>query len=173
MRKISLYIPTLDDYWYEQKVKSDPSSMSYNAGYDVTYDGYHEDTGCIDFPKERWLDTYLKRINENRYLAYIKDRDIDAFVGYVNYQYNKNEDRYECGILIESKYRGMGYAQSALSLLCETAKNNGVKALYDNFEVDRGHTLKLFQAVGFEIVEEQRWKKFKQEVKGVLVKKVL
>ena len=40
-KNISLYIPTLEDYWYEQKVQSDPLSMDYNAGYDVSYFGYH------------------------------------------------------------------------------------------------------------------------------------
>ena len=54
MSRISLYIPSLDDYWYEQKLEEDPETMSYNAGYDVSYAGYHYDGGCIDFPKESW-----------------------------------------------------------------------------------------------------------------------
>lgn len=106
MKNIELYIPKLNDYWYEQKIQSDPSTMNYNAGYDVSYFGYHYDTGCIDFPKERWKETYNKRIKDNKFFAYIKDIDINEYVGYVNYHYNKNDDRYECGILIESKYRG-------------------------------------------------------------------
>ena len=44
--------PTIEEYNYEQKLLSDPETMSYNAGYEVTYQGYHYDTGCIDFPKE-------------------------------------------------------------------------------------------------------------------------
>ena len=47
------------------------------------------------------------------------------------------------------------------------------KELYDNFEIDREHTLKLFESVGFKIVEEQTWKKFGEVVKGVLVRKEL
>ena len=170
MKNISLYIPKLEDYWYEEKVQSDPLSMDYNAGYNVSYYGYHYDTGCIDFPKDRWKDKYNKRINENRYFAYIKDNDIDEFVGYVNYQYNKNEDRYECGILIEYKYRRKGYSKKALKLLCDEAKNNGIKELYDSFEIDRCNTLEIFKQVGFEIVEEQTWKKFDKDVNGVLVR---
>lgn len=50
---ISLYIPKVEDYWYEEKLQSDPNTMSYNAGYDVSYYEYHYDTGCIDFPKEK------------------------------------------------------------------------------------------------------------------------
>ena len=170
MKNITLYIPKIEDYWYEQKVQSDPLSMSYNAGYDVSYYGYHYDTGCIDFPKERWKETFDKRINENRYFAYIKDNDINEYIGYVNFQYNKNDDRYECGIVIESKYRGKGYAKKTLELLCDVAKKSGINELYDSFEIDRDNTLNVFKSVGFEVVEEQSWKKFSKEVKGVLVK---
>lgn len=109
MKNITLYVPLLEDYWYEQKIQADSLSMDYNAGYDVSYYGYNYDTGCIDFPEERWKEIYDSRIRENRYFAYIKDNDIDDYVGYVNYHYNKNDNRYECGIVIESKYRGKGY----------------------------------------------------------------
>ena len=50
---------------------------------------------------------------------------------------------------------------------------NGVKELYDNFEIDRGNTLDLFKSVGFEVVKEQSWKKFGKDAKGVLVRKEL
>lgn len=173
MKNISLYIPKLEDYWYEEKILSDEYSMSYNAGYDVFYFGYHYDTGCIDFPEYKWKEKYEKRINENMFFAYIKDNDINCFIGYVNYQYNKNDNRYDCGIVIESKYRGKGYSIEALKLLCETARNNGIKELYDNFEIDRNNTLYVFKQVGFEIVEEQPGKKFGKEVKSVLVKIML
>ena len=173
MKNISLYVPSLKDYWYEQKVQSDPLSMNYNSGYNVSYYGYHYDTGCIDFPEERWKETFEKRIKEKRYFAYIKDNDINEYVGYVNYHYNKGNNRYECGIVIESKYRGKGYSKIALQLLCNTAKKNGVKELYDNFEIDRDNVLNVFESIGFEIVEEQNWKRFNKTVKGVLVKIVL
>lgn len=138
--------------------------MDYNAGYDVSYYGYHYDTGCIDFSKEKWVETFNKRKNENIYFAYIQDPNIDEFVGYVNYQYNENDDRYECGILIDSKHRGMGYSKDALKLLCDEARKNEIKELYDNFEVDRGNTLNIFKQVGFEVVQEITWKKFGKDV---------
>lgn len=144
--------------------------MDYNAGYDVSYYGYHYDTECIDFSKEKWVETFNKRKNENIYFAYIQDPNIDEFVGYVNYQYNENDDRYECGILIDSKHRGMGYSKDALKLLCDEARKNEIKELYDNFEVDRGNTLNIFKQVGFEVVQEITWKKFGKDVDGVLVR---
>lgn len=170
MKNIMLYIPKLEDYWYEQKLQSDPETMKYNAGYDVSYYGYHYDTGCIDFPREKWEESYNRRIKENRYFAYVRDVDNNEFVGYVNYQYNKNEDRYYCGVVIENKYRGQGYAKIALKLLIKEAKKNNITTLYDNFEEDRINALNLFLSVGFKIVERQKWKKFGKEVNGILIK---
>ena len=170
MKNISLYVPQLKDYYYQEKIQSDALTMSYNAGYDVSYFGYHYDTGCIDFPNSRWNEVYEKRINENRYFAYIKDNDINEYIGYVYYNYNDEENRYECGILIEHKYRSKGYSKPSLMLLIEEARKNGIKELYDNFEIDRDNSLKLFLDVGFKIVEEKTWKKFDKEVKGVIVK---
>ena len=72
--------------------------------------------------------------------------------------------------MIDAKYRGKGYSKEALTLLCEEARKNGIKELYDSFEVNRGNTLKIFESVGFKIVNELTWKKFGKEVTGVEVK---
>lgn len=168
MNNVTLYVPKLEDYWYEQKLLNDPDTMGYNAGYEVSYDGYHYDTGCIDFPESKWEDTYNQRKLQNKYFAYIKDND--DFVGYVNYHYNSSDNRYDCGIVIESSKRGRGYSKIGLQLLCDKAKKDGVKELFDNFEKSRESAIKVFKSVGFEIVEEVKWKKFGKEVEGVLIK---
>lgn len=170
MKNISFYIPKIEDYWYEQKIQSDPETMSYNAGYDVSYDGYHYDTGCIDFDKDKWETVYNKRINSPNFFAYIKDNNIGIFVGYCNYHYNPQERRYECGIVIEAKHREKGYSKEVLKMLCEKAKKDGVDSLYDSFEVNRCNTLKVFEAIGFTVVEKIVWKKFGEDVDGVVVK---
>ena len=73
---LTIYKPELKDYWYEKKINEDANSMSYNAGYDVSYYGYHYDTGQIDFPENRWEEVYNKRKNDNkRFFAYLKDID--------------------------------------------------------------------------------------------------
>ena len=167
---LKFYIPSLKDYWYEQKIQSDKDTMSYNKGYSVSYDGYHYETGCIDFPKEQWEATYEKRKNSQNFFAYLEDVNIHQFVGYVNYHYNVKENRYECGIVIESVYRGKGYGRTGLKLLCEHAKHKGIKELYDTFEINRGNTLKMFEFLGFEIVEKSVWEKNHCQVQGVTVR---
>ena len=112
--KIYLKEPTLEEYWYEQQVLSDPLAMEYNAGWDVSYDGYHYDTGCIDFPKEKWNRDFEKRKELNRYFAYIVRKEDDKFIGYVNFHFNEKENKYECGVLVEPCHRGYGYGKEPL-----------------------------------------------------------
>lgn len=170
MKNITLIIPKLEDYHYEQKLNEDPTTMNYNAGYDLKIKGYHYDTGCIDFPKSSWKELYEKRIKEQRYFAYIKDCNLDKYVGTVNYQYNKETNHHECGIIIESQYRHQGYAKSALRLLMKEAYNNNIKYLYDNFETSRIEALKMFNDLGFEIVKKTTWKKFNKSEESVVLK---
>ncbi len=170
MKEISLYVPKLDDYWYEEKLLSDPETMEYNAGYDVSYNGYDYQTGCIAFPKDNWLAKFENRKNNKEYFAYIKDTNIDDFVGYVYYHYNKELNHYDCGILMEAQYRGQGYAKHALKLLCKTAKRNGISELYDNFETKRRAALKLFESARFKIIKVLTWKKFNKDVSGVIMR---
>ena len=145
--------------------------MEYNAGYNIDIEGYHYDTGCIDFPKDRWMDTYNKRKKNKVFVAYILDIEKNIFVGTVNYQYNKEKLRYECGIIIESKHRNRGYAKKALQELFKILKNNEIQDIYDSFEKDRKETYKLFISLGFEVVEENIINKFRKDIKNIVVRK--
>mgnify|MGYP002801625961 FL=1 len=143
-------------------------TMSYNKGY-------HYDTGCIDFEEKDLAKTYAKRHQKNIFLFYLKNTTTNEYVGYTNYTnyyYNEEEKRYECGILIEASKRGKGYAKEGLQLLCNEAKRNGIKALYDSFEKDRPG-IHIFKELGFQIIEEKTWLKDGQEVTGIIVCKEL
>ena len=102
----------------------------------------------------------------NQLLSYynIKNKLISS------HQYNEKDNRYECGVVIEASKRRNGYAKEGLKLLCNYAKEQGIKSLYDNFEIDRGIALQLFESVGFKVIEKTTWKKFNEEVEGVVVK---
>ena len=166
---LQLIVPAIDDYHYEETIYQDRDTMHYNAGYEVSYDGYHYDTGCIDFPKEVWKDQYEKRKKE--VFFYIQDGS--QYVGTASYLWDLKEKRYECSIIIDSEHRGCGYAKEALYQLCYEAKKRGVDSLYDTFEKEREDALRVFLDLGFEVVEETTWKKFHQEVDGVVVRRAL
>ncbi|MDD4187428.1 MAG: GNAT family N-acetyltransferase [Bacilli bacterium] len=167
VNKIYLKIPTLEEYWYEQKVLSDPLTMQYNAGWEVSYDGYDYDTGCIDFPENKWEKDYNRRLEKNRFFAYIIKKETEEFIGYVNFHYNITQDRYDCGIVIEHAFRGKGYAKDALIELCLTAFfDYKIDKIYDSFEEDR-EALILFEKIGFKVVNKYKSIRFKKEVDGI------
>ena len=66
MKNIELIIPKLEEYSYEQKLESEPKTMNYNAGYKVMYNGYHYDTGCIDFPNEESKKIDISHISKTK-----------------------------------------------------------------------------------------------------------
>ena len=48
--KIELYVPRPEELGFRQEMMADPDTMSYNAGWEVSFPGYHRESGCIDFP---------------------------------------------------------------------------------------------------------------------------
>ena len=161
MSNIELVVPNKEDMCYREKCMSDPETMSYNAGYDVSYDGYHYDTGCIDFPKEKWEDWYnVKMTNPNFYYAYIKDVDTNEYVGYLNFNLDSNTGHATMGIVIESTHRGKGYMKPALIRMINVAKAKGVKVLTDTVPENRVGALNVFYSLGFVINSQFDGSKF-------------
>lgn len=139
MEQLALYIPRLEDLWFRQKMLSDPDTMSYNANWNVSYDGYRRDTGCIDFPESQWADWYAGWIGqEDCFYAYIRRCSDGAWIGDVNFHYTPEKDWWDMGIVICAPYRGMGYATPAMKLMLEQAfRVRGINRLHNDFEAAR------------------------------------
>lgn len=130
---------------------ADPATMAYNRGY-APFEGYHPDTGCIDFPREDWENWYQYFIGQEpeRFYAYVRRKEDGAFLGEVNVHLENHGEWYDMGIVIEAKYRGMGYSKEALSLLLEYAfKTLGAQAVHNDFEETRTAAVKTHLACGF------------------------
>ena len=152
MVKLELYIPKLEDLWFYQKMTSDPETMSYNAGWDVEYDGYHRDTGCVDYPDEVLPSWYEDMIGHepDRFYAYIKRSSDGAWIGDVNFHYTPDKDWWDMGIVIYAPYRGKGYAVPALKLLLDHAfRDCGISRLHNDFESTRDVAWAIHRKVGF------------------------
>lgn len=169
---VDLYVPSLEDLWFREVCMSDQKTMSYNAGYDVHYDGYHYDTGCIDFPKAKWQQWIDEKLNSpNFFYAYIVSNN--QFVGYVNFNKNPDTNTATMGIVIKSEHQSKGYMRPAMKKLFEKAKDYGVKYLIDTVPENRTHALKVFYDLGFEKTGEFVSKKFnKKEIVTEISKKV-
>lgn len=160
--RLHLYTPKMEDLWYRKRILSDPDTMSYNKGYHLRTDHYNNDTGCIVFPESEWHDwfAWFVRGAPNRYYAYIVRNEDNVFIGEVNLHMSTQGDWYDMGIVIESKYRGLGYAVEALQLLLRQAfEVFHANAVHNDFESVRGSAVKAHLSAGF-----SKWK----EENGIL-----
>lgn len=142
---LQIYTPQLEDLWFRQSMMSDEETMSYN----------HAWGGTIPFPKESWEDWYdywvVNHENE-RFYRYLKD-DKMGFVGEIAYHLDEETEQYMANVIVKAEYRGNGFGNQGLKLLCCSAKENGVTILYDDIAIDNS-AVALFLKNGFE--EEYR-----------------
>ena len=152
-KEVYLKVPTSEELWFRKKCMEDPNTMNYNAGYDLSFEGYHYDTGCIDFPQEKWQKWHDEKIkNNDLFFAYIVDKHTNEFIGYVNYK--KQQTNHSMGIVIHSDFQGQGYMKVSLQELINHAKEHGVKELWDSVPLERTRAIECFKHLGFEIVNE-------------------
>lgn len=138
---LRLYKPKLENLGYRQALLSDKSTMSYNESW----------SGTIDFPKENWETWYKRWVladESDRYYRTLYSEDVQGFVGEVAYHYDTSYRAHMVNILVEAKYRGLGYGKEGLLLLIKAAKKRGIPKLCDDIAIDNPG-LALFLHLGF------------------------
>ena len=138
---LKLYIPKYEDLLFRQKLISDPKTMSYNKKWG----------GTIDFPKEAWrdwFDWWLVNHENKRFYRYLQETETNGFVGEIAYHYDEERAVYIADVIVLAEYRRKGYGKEGLRLLCDAAKENGVKILYDDIAADNP-AIALFLKLGF------------------------
>lgn len=150
---LRLHVPEFNELDYRRKILSDPETMSYNAGYNLDFDGYDNETGCIDFPESEWADWYGYFVNSGeRFYAYIETDG--EFIGEVNLHGASESNFYNMGIVIEAKHRKKGYAEASLKLLLKQAfEVMGAEAVINEFEAERISAVRTHLKAGFEVVD--------------------
>ena len=82
----------------------------------------------------------------------------------VAYYFDVERKIYVANIVVYAIYRGKGYGREGLLLLCEAAKKNGVKELYDDIAIDNS-SIKLFLKCGFrEVLRTDKYILVKKEL---------
>lgn len=152
---LKLYEPDVDDLWFKEQMMSDRQTMAYN----------HACGGTIPFPKERWAawyDRWIANHNGERFYRYIKENDI--FIGEAAYHFDKERLIYLADVIIYAPHRGMGYGRKSLSLLCQAAKDAGIRELYDDIAIDNS-AVELFLKCGFtEVLRTDEYISVKKEL---------
>ena len=75
------------------------------------------------------------------------------FIGEIAYHYDSGRNLYVADVIVHAPYRGKGYGNIGLDLLCSAAKKNGVDVLYDDIAIDNP-AITMFLKNGF--VEEYK-----------------
>lgn len=155
--KIKLIKPKLNEMSFRQKLLADEDTMSYN----------HAWGGTIEWPQHKWRDWYdywIINHKNQRFYRYLLDEDIGEYVGEIAYHYDNERKINLANIIILAKFRGKGYGNIGLNLLCNSAKQNGVAILYDDIAIDNP-SINLFLRNGF--IEDYR------TIEIIMLKKVL
>ena len=150
MEKVYLNVPSIDDLHYRKEWMKDPTTMSYNAGFDIDLKGYDKKTGTISKTDEEMLEWYYKWADKepDRYFAYIYADGIEEPVGEI-YYYPEN-GIHSMGILISDKYRRKGYSYLALLELEKIAfEKNSINELSDMVPLNREGAIRAFKKAGF------------------------
>lgn len=156
--RLYLHVPDIDEMWYRRRIMLDPETMSYNKGYDLDIEGYDRETGCINFPQSKWQTWYERFIDNepDRFYAYIARREDFEFIGEVNLRKAEGQAWHEMGIVVESKYRSMGYAEEAMRLLLQVAfEVCHAEAVWNRFEASRESAVKLHKSAGFSVISDK------------------
>ena len=136
---IVLHKPDLEELWFKQVMLADAETMSYNHAYG----------GTIAFPPQCWEAWYKRWIihHENRrFYRYIKQNE--TFVGEIAYHFDEQLQLYLADVIVFAPYRTKGYGRTALQLLCDAAREQGIRQLYDNIALDNP-AISLFLSCGF------------------------
>ena len=152
-RKVYLHTPEFEELGYRQSLLADPETMSYNSGYDLDYEGYDNQTGCIAFPQNEWAEWYEYFIgHKDRYYAYVMRYEDESPVGEVNLHMSPDEkDTYDMGVVIQAEYRHQGYGKEALELLLHHAfVSMNAEKVRNTFENDRDDAWRIHKACGFD-----------------------
>ena len=145
MSQLKLHIPSEDELVYRRQLIADEDTMAYNMGYgDNGGCTYHQTTAQV----RQWYQVWNKD-NEHFY-AYIVRTEDNTYIGEVNVHKSSNADWYEMGIVLETKYRGMGYAVEALKLLLKYAfETLGAQVVHNDFEETRTAAVRTHLSAGF------------------------
>lgn len=155
--RVSLHEPRIEELWFREKMLCDEQTMSYNHAYG----------GTIPFPKERWADWYGRWIvnhNGRRFYRYVAADE--TFVGEAAYHLDEERQMYVVSLMIYAPFRGKGYGHKALQLLCQAARDAGIRELYDDIAIDNS-SVALFLKCGFtQVLRTGEYVLVKKELNG-------
>ena len=176
MLNLTLIVPQKDDLWFKKEIKEDPSTMDYNAGYDLNFSGYNRENGTIQTNLQELEDVWSKHwIGNEPTNFYYYTKNNNEFVGEIYAKFDAQLNAHEIGIVIKAEHRRKGIATPAINLLCQKLKEYGIKKLYHELPSSRHAAIKADINNGFILIKDNidGIKKFGKIEKLVYLEKTL
>ena len=136
---LELKKPKFNELTYRQHLLKDKPTMSFNSS----------NGGTVDFSKKLWKQWYELCMNsDDHFYAYIYDQKLNQYIGEVSYYFETEYNEFVLNIIIEAKFRKHGKGKEAISLLCQKAKENGIRFLCDDIDI-HNPAINMFKQLGF------------------------
>ncbi len=156
VNRLKLHVPSFKELEYRQRILAQPDTMSYNKGYELGFDNYNNETGCINFTKDSlrgWYDWWIAN-EPDRYYAYLVRIKDNQPIGNVSFHFDEDSNEYGMEIVIEAKFRKKGYCVEGLKLL--TAKafvDLNINKLRNDIPIERKAAIAGHKKAGFKEIE--------------------
>ncbi|MDR3310057.1 MAG: GNAT family N-acetyltransferase [Oscillospiraceae bacterium] len=150
---LALRVPAPDDWRYRQKLCLDRDTMTHNAPH-----GDNVVDGTVYLSEEYLRDWFTRFPASGGYYAYVT---LDGQpIGEVSVSPKLGN---QVSVTIEARHRGNGYGKAALRLVCDKAfRELGYAYLTDTFEPERTAAERAFADVGFERVDNEYVRLFRE-----------
>ena len=157
-KRLTLKQPILEELDYRQSLLADPVTMDYNKKLNLGFEGYDNDTGCIDFDETKWTGWYFSWFSSDdfKYYAYLMDKGTETPIGEVAIRYDPYKKTNMMSIIIEGKHRRNGYGKEGLILLLKKGfLDFQLEEISDEFPESRFLSKKLFEDIGFKVLSKK------------------
>ena len=159
MPEVELRVPGLREMAIRQGWLSDPATMAYNRDRDMGgAEGYHPETGCVDFPVENWRWWRQVWLNNEPdfFSAYLRDVTTGEYVGEACWFYDAVAQAHVAGVLVEAGRRGRGYCAPALrALLARAFARGDIGVMRCDISSDNAPALRGYARAGFHAFGER------------------
>ncbi|MFT3889055.1 MAG: GNAT family N-acetyltransferase [Arachnia sp.] len=150
MHEIRFRVPERADFPVRQRWLADPRFMSYNAGWRIDAPGYDPESGCIDWPEERWtaFEERLALPESTQGYYFVEDASSGEALGHAHYLIEGSEAA--IGLNIAPDHRGEGLGHRVLAMLIDhISARTSADTVVNEFEDERAPALRIHQRAGF------------------------
>ena len=148
---VAFHVPIRAEFGVRQTWLCDPEFMAHNAGWDLSYEGYDRDTGCIQWPESEW-DAFAERLAlpaDRQGYFFVRDTATGEFVGHAHYTVQPDGAAL-IGLNVVPSRRARGLGERVLRPLVDRVwRDTTAVEIVNDFEDEREPAVCVHRRCGF------------------------